>query len=152
MALASAMLVACSSGTPPNTHAGKGEGPVKDPTSPVTVTFSSWVGSDPTMKKLAADFHKEHPNITIKFQNVSADNASQKLTTQIAGGDPPDVAYVDASATADFASRDALVNLDGYIKRTKTVNPEDYVDAFKTFVPYNHRLWVLPIDGESPGL
>ncbi|MDX6364973.1 MAG: multiple sugar transport system substrate-binding protein, partial [Nocardioidaceae bacterium] len=88
--LASA-LVACSAGSKPNTDAGKGKGPVKDPTTPTTVTFSSWVGSDPTMKKMAADFHKLHPNITISFQNVSADNASQKLTTQIAGNNPPDV-------------------------------------------------------------
>src|SRR3954447_22428300 len=95
----SGALVACSSDNASNTTAGKGEGPVKDPTTPVTVTFSSWVGSDPTMKKFATEFHKLHPNITIKFQNVSADNASQKLTTQIAGGNPPDVAYIDASGT-----------------------------------------------------
>jgi multiple sugar transport system substrate-binding protein len=145
-------LVACSSGKAPNTSAGKGEGPVKDPTSPVTVTFSSWVGGDPTMKKMAADFHKLHPNITIKFQNVSADNASQKLTTQIAGGNPPDVAYVDASATADFASRQALVNLDDYIARSSVVKLDDYVDAFKTFVTYDGHVWGLPIDGESTGL
>jgi multiple sugar transport system substrate-binding protein len=151
LALSSA-LVACSSGKAPNTNAGKGQGPVKDPTSPVTVTFSSWVGSDPTMKKMAADFHKLHPNITIKFQNVSADNASQKLTTQLAGGNPPDVAYIDASGTSDFASRGALVNLDNYISRSSIVKPDDYVDAFKTFVTYDGHLWGLPIDGESTGL
>src|SRR3954452_9475631 len=150
-ALASAM-VACSAGTKPKTTAGTGAGPVKDPASPVTITFSSWVGSDPTMKKMAADFHKLHPNITIKFQNVNADNASQKLTTQIAGGNPPDVAFVDASATSDFASRQALVNLDDYISRSDVVKPDDYGDAFKTFVTYNGHMWGLPIDGESTGL
>src|SRR5215212_6037973 len=142
----------CSSGKAPNRSEGKGEGPVKDPTKPVTVTFSSWVGGDPTMKKFAADFHKLHPNITIKMQNVNADSASQKLTTQIAGGNPPDVAYVDASATSDFASRQALVNLDDYISRSSIVKPDDYVDAFKTFVTYQGHLWGLPIDGESTGL
>jgi multiple sugar transport system substrate-binding protein len=145
-------LVACSSGAKPNTNAGKGQGPVKDPTKPVTVTFSSWVGGDPTMKKFAADFHKLHPNITIQFQNVNADNASEKLTTQIAGGNPPDVAFVDASATSDFASRGALVNLDNYIARSDVVKPDDYVDAFKTFVTYDNHMWGLPIDGESTGL
>jgi multiple sugar transport system substrate-binding protein len=153
VALASAALVACSVGDPPKTtNAGKGEGPVKDPTSPTTVTFSSWVGSDVTMKNLAADFHKEHPNITIQFQNVNAENASQKLTTQIAGGNPPDVAFVNASDTSDFASRQALVNLDDYIERSDVVDPDDYVDAFKTFVTYDGSMWGLPIDGESTGL
>jgi multiple sugar transport system substrate-binding protein len=145
-------LVACGSKPASTNNIGKGPGPVKDPTSPVTVTFSSWVGSDPTMKKMAADFHKLHPNITIQFQNVSADNASQKLTTQIAGGNPPDVAYVDASNTSDFASRGALVNLDNYISRSSIVKPDDYVDAFKTFVTYDNHMWGLPIDGESTGL
>jgi multiple sugar transport system substrate-binding protein len=145
-------LVACGSKPASTNNIGKGKGPVKDPTSPVTVTFSSWVGSDPTMKKMAADFHKLHPNITIQFQNVSADNASQKLTTQLAGGNPPDVAYIDASNTSDFASRQALVNLDDYISRSSIVKPDDYVDAFKTFVTYNGHLWGLPIDGESTGL
>jgi tRNA dimethylallyltransferase len=56
--------------------------------SPVTVTFQSWVGEAAQMKKLAADFHKAHPNITIKFLNVPADSATQKLTTQVAGGHP----------------------------------------------------------------
>src|SRR3954453_7579171 len=148
----SGALAACSSGSAPNTSAGKGEGPVQDPTSPVTVTFSSWVGSDPTMKKFAADFHKLHPNITIQMQNVNADSASQKLTTQIAGGNPPDVAVVDASAPSDFASRQALGNLDDYISRSSIVKPDDYVDAFKTFVTYQGHLWGLPIDGESTGL
>jgi multiple sugar transport system substrate-binding protein len=145
-------LVACGSKPADTSNIGKGPGPVKDPTSPVTVTFSSWVGSDPTMKKMAADFHKLHPNITIQFQNVSADNAAQKLTTQIAGGNPPDVAYIDASNTSDFASRDALVNLDAYISRSSIVKPDDYVDAFKTFVTYDNHMWGLPIDGESTGL
>jgi multiple sugar transport system substrate-binding protein len=104
------------------------------------------------MKKMAADFHKLHPNITIQFQNVNADSASDKLTTQIAGGNPPDVAYVDASATSDFASRGALVNLDNYISRSNIVKPNDYVPAFKTFETWNGHLWGLPIDGESTGL
>ena len=64
------------------------------------------------MEKFVKDFETEHPNITIELQKAPTDAASQKLTTQIAGGNPPDVAYVDASDTADFASRDALVDLD----------------------------------------
>ncbi|MGW0229364.1 ABC transporter substrate-binding protein [Actinopolymorpha singaporensis] len=153
LAVTGIALASCSSpGDSSKTDVGAGKGPVKDPTSPVSVTFSSWVGGDPTMKKLAAEFHKSHPNIAIRFQNVSADNASQKLTTQIAGGDPPDVAYIDASATSDFASRQSLVNLDNYIRRSKVVKAADYVPAFKDFVTYDKHLWGLPIDGESTGL
>jgi multiple sugar transport system substrate-binding protein len=135
-----------------NVNAGKGTGTVAAPTKPVTITFESWVGQDATMKKLADDFHKANPTITIKFQNVNSDSASQKLTTQIAGGEPPDVAFINASDTSDFGSRGALVNLDNYISRSTVVHEDDYVPAFKTFVTYDGHMFGLPYDGESTGL
>jgi len=71
-----------------------------EPTKPVTITFSSWVGDSPQMKQFAADFHTLHPNITIQFQAVSADNSTTKLTTQVAGGTAPDVAFLEAEPFA----------------------------------------------------
>jgi multiple sugar transport system substrate-binding protein len=149
-----AVLAACGSSdnSGGSTSAGKGKGPVPEPKSPVTITFSSWVGGQPDMKRLAAQFHQQHPNITVKFQNVPAEQASQKLTTQIAGGEPPDVAYLDSSNVNDFASRQALVNLDDYISRSKVVKSDDYVQAFKTSAVYENHMFGLPIDGESTGL
>ena len=32
------------------------------------------------------------------------------------------------------------------------MKPDDYVDAFKTFVTYEDKMWGLPIDGETTGL
>jgi ABC-type glycerol-3-phosphate transport system substrate-binding protein len=149
---AATALAACSNASSGSTEQGEGEGAVEDPSEPVTVSFMSWVGNDPTMKKFADDFHKEHPNITIEFQNVPAEQASTKLSTAIAGGNPPDVAFVNASDTTDFASRQALVNLDDYIGRSDIVNPDDYVEAFKTFVTYEDSMYGMPIDGETTGL
>jgi len=144
-------IAACGSGTESNTGQGEGEGPVPEPTEPVTITFQSWVGNA-TMKKFVAQFEEEHPNITVELQNAPAEGASTKLTTQIAGGNPPDVAWLNASDTADFGSRDALVNLDDYIARSDIIKPDDYVDAFKTFVTYEDSWYGLPLQGETTGL
>ncbi len=153
-----ALVTACgggSSGTPGSSTA-PGAGPsateAAEPTSPVTITFASWVGQQDGMKRLYAKFHKEHPNITVKFQNVPAEELETKLTAQIAGGNPPDAAYVDAGTVSTFASRKALVNLDGYIAGSKTVAADDYVPAFKDFTLYNGSMYGLPFDGESTGL
>jgi multiple sugar transport system substrate-binding protein len=124
----------------------------KEPTSPVTVTFQSWVSEASQMKKLAADFHTAHPNITVKFLNVPADSATQKLTTQVAGGNPPDTAFLDSSAVQDFASRKALVNLDGYIAGSKAVTLDDYIPGFKQTAVYQNSMFALPYDGETTGL
>jgi len=153
--LASAVLVVagCGSGdSSDNANAGKGKGPVAEPSSPTTVTFSSWVGTQPAMKKLASNFHALHPNITIEFQDVTADNSQQKITTQIAGGNPPDAAFVDASAVPTFAGRSAIVNLDNYISRSDWVKPDAYVPAFKDFVTIDNSMYGLPFEGESTSM
>lgn len=153
--IASMSLAACggdSEGPQENTQQGQGQGAVEDPTEPTTVTFFSWIGNQPGMKKMAAEFHAEHPNITIKFENVPAEQAAQVLTTRIAGNNAPDVAFINASDTADYATRSAVVDLTDYISRSDVVNPDDYTDAFKTFVTYDGKMWGLPIDGETTGL
>ena len=160
LALASSVvLAACGSdddsgggGGGGNPDLGQGAGPVEEPSEPQTVTFFSWVGNEPTMKKFAEDFHAEYPNITIKFENAPAEKAGEVLSTRIAGNNAPDVAFVNASDTADYASRDALVDLDDYMERSEVVNPDDYVEGFKTFVTYEDTMWGLPLAGETTGL
>jgi multiple sugar transport system substrate-binding protein len=125
--------------------------PVAEPKQPVTISFASWVGKERGMKALYKKFQAEHPNITVKFVDIPSEEAGRKLTTQIAGGNPPDAAYLDAGTIADFASRGALVKLDDYVKRSKT-NPDDFVDAFRRSAEFKGSLYALPFDGESTGL
>jgi ABC-type glycerol-3-phosphate transport system substrate-binding protein len=135
-----------------DTDLGAGQGAVQDPATPQTVTFFSWVGNEPQMKKLAATFHSKHPNITIKFENAPAEQAAQVLSTRIAGKTAPDVAYINATDTTDYAARGALVDLGNYMERSEVVSPDDYVDGFKTFVSWDGKMWGLPFDGETTGL
>ena len=132
--------------------AEESQGPVEDSQEPVTITFASWIGSEPNIKKMAKQFQKEHPNITIKFQNVPFEQIGQKLTTQIAGGNPPDAAFIDAGTTADFASRGALIPLDDYFARSEVVAREDFVEAFNLSNIYEGKQYGIPFDGESTGL
>jgi multiple sugar transport system substrate-binding protein len=137
-----------------NASAGASVSPVTaaEPTSPVTITFSSWVGDSPQMQKFAKDFHELHPNITVEFQAVSAGQSTTKLITQVAGGTAPDVAFVDASAVTEFASRNALVNLDGYMAGSATTKADDFVPAFLTMSQVDGSTYGLPYDGETTGL
>jgi multiple sugar transport system substrate-binding protein len=125
----------------------------KEPKKPVTITFSSWVaGQGSPMIKWAQQFEKIHPNITIQFQNVPSDSSTQKLTTQIAGGNPPDAAFMDSSAIGDFAPRSVLVNLDGYIAGSNVIVPSDYVPGFKAAASYKGSMFALPFEGETTSL
>jgi multiple sugar transport system substrate-binding protein len=148
-------LAACSVGTKPSTStAGGSASPhkVSAPTKKVTISFASWVGDQPAMKKLYAGFHKKYPNITVKFNNIPSDSEAQKLVTMVAGGTAPDVAYIDGGSVSDFASRNALVNLDGYVAGSKVVKRDDYVENFMEGAVYQKSLYGLPFDAETTGL
>ena len=126
---------------------------IKDPSSPVTITYETWQDfSKGALPALAKEFHQIHPNISIKFQAVPADSAQTKLTTQIAGGNPPDVAYVDDGTVSAFAPRGAIVNLQDYMSKSKATPASDYVPAFTKMVSYQDQMYGLPIDGESTAL
>lgn len=124
----------------------------QEPTEKVTVRFSSWIGASEPIPTLAKEFEKEHPNITIDFEDVPAGRAREKLITQVAGGNPPDVAYLDAGSVQDFASRGALVNLEGYLAGSDVVKGDDFVDAFAQLATFQDSMYGLPFDGETTGL
>ncbi len=125
---------------------------IPDPAEPVTITFASWVNESEMMAALRDRFQGLHPNITVDFQGVPAEEMTDRLTTQIAGGNPPDTAFVDQSAVVDFASRNALVDLDPYVEQSLAVVRDDYVDAFLNAVLWDDKMYGLPYDGESTGL
>jgi multiple sugar transport system substrate-binding protein len=126
---------------------------IKDPSSPVTITYETFQDfSKGALPGLAKEFHQIHPNITIKFQAVPPDSAQTKLTTQIAGGNPPDVAYVDDGTVGAFAPRGAVLNLEDYMSKSKATPKSDYVPAFVKMVSYQGQIYGLPIDGESTAL
>jgi multiple sugar transport system substrate-binding protein len=150
------IATACLGGGNKNENAAPGASvaPITpaEPTSPVKLTFSSWVGDSPQMQQFANDFHELHPNITVEFQSVSAGQSTTKLITQVAGGTAPDVAFVDASAVEEFASRSALVNLDGYMAGSPSSKAEDFVPAFLQMSQFGGSTYGMPYDGETTGL
>jgi multiple sugar transport system substrate-binding protein len=147
-------MAACSVGTPPSAApTGKASAhKVTVPKGDVTISFASWVGDQPAMKKLYAGFHKKYPNITVTFNNIPSDSEAQKLVTMVAGGTAPDVAYMDGGSVSDFASKGALQPLDGYVAGSDVVKKDDYVANFMEGAIYKGSMYGLPFDAETTGL
>jgi len=125
---------------------------IPEPTEPVTITFASWVNETEMMPMLRDRFQALHPTITVEFQGIPAEEMNDRLTTQIAGGNPPDSVFLDQSAVVDFASRNAFVDLSPYVERSLAVQRDDYVGAFLDASLWEDRMYGLPFDGESTGL
>ncbi|MGI6082645.1 MAG: extracellular solute-binding protein [Limnochordia bacterium] len=87
---------------------------------------------DPDLLALAEAFEKEHPDVKIEFvwEASMSDQLthphSVKLMTMVAGGIPPDVAYVAGQNVSQYALQGLLLPLDDYIRRSQ-LQPSDFI-------------------------
>ncbi|KAB8290333.1 ABC transporter substrate-binding protein [Bifidobacterium avesanii] len=108
-ACAMAMALAGCGGS--GNNASNGEAKASD--EPVTLTISWW-GSDARLKltQQAIDaFHAKHPNITVNVEYSDWTGYWDKLATQNAGGEVPDVLQMDEMYLASYASQGSLYDL-----------------------------------------
>jgi multiple sugar transport system substrate-binding protein len=106
---------------------GTGGGPGAN--GEVTINFVWW-GSDgrANLTKQAVDlFQQRNPNIKVQT-SFSAYNAYwEKLATQVAGGNPPDVLNMDGRYLAEYGGRNVLADLNqgaGKAVSLTDINPE----------------------------
>ena len=93
---------------------GGGNGTPQASDGPVTLELTFW-GSDNRVKltQQAIDlFHSKNPNITVNMQYADFTSYWDKLATQSAGGEAPDVIQMDASYLASYSSQGSLYDLD----------------------------------------
>ncbi|HTU28522.1 MAG TPA: ABC transporter substrate-binding protein [Solirubrobacteraceae bacterium] len=97
-----------------------------------------------TMKRLAAEFNKTHPHITVTPQFYgNSDYALQKVLAAIAGGNPPDVSYLYGSNAANIASTSKLVPLTNWLNQDKAF-------GWDHFYPFERR--VATVNGKVVGI
>jgi ABC-type glycerol-3-phosphate transport system substrate-binding protein len=156
LALIAAACVGGGGTDEPSPDAGEQVEPIvaQEPAEPVTIryyVFSS-VAESPQMTGFKRAFEQEYPNITVEFEPVPSGRSREKLLTQIAGGNAPDAAFIDAGFVQELASRGALLNLEGYIAGSEVVAREDYVEGFRNTAIFQDSMFGLPFDGETTGL
>jgi len=137
-ALAAAALVAGCGGSSGNDQKAGG---------PVEITM--WHGQDDIAGKvlgqLADDFNKTHKNIKVKATTggVVADQMRQKVTTALASGEYPDIAYIFGSDLANLARSDKVLDLTDDVKKPD-FGWDDYYAPAKAATTVNGRVRALP--------
>jgi multiple sugar transport system substrate-binding protein len=138
-ALAAALLVAgCGGG-------GSGGGA----SSSGVATIHFWHGqtdpADKVIDGMVADFNKTHPKIKVVTDGGGgvADAMVQKVTTALAGGDYPDIAYIFGSDVANLARSPKVVDLTDAVKQPG-VNFQDFWPGARQVVTVNGRVRAIP--------
>ncbi|WP_432974529.1 ABC transporter substrate-binding protein [Dactylosporangium sp. CA-233914] len=101
-----------------------------DPNEKITLTMTWW-GNDTRLantKKIIDAFQKLHPNITIQPSYSDYSAYWNKLATQIAGNDTPDIMQMDDIYLSTYARQGVLLNLSDYHIDT-SLFPKAAVDA-----------------------
>jgi len=83
----------------------------------VELVFTYW-GSPQEQEAVAQmceDFNSQHPNIEVSPQYVPNEGYTEKMTTMLAGGTPPDIAYMDAEQAFDWALQGKTLDLAPFV-------------------------------------
>jgi multiple sugar transport system substrate-binding protein len=91
-------------------------------------------------------FRKENPGIEVKLERLPAgDPYTEKILTEIAGGNPPDVMFCNAERFYEYAVKGILLPLNSYVTRDKFPVERFYKRIIEKF-SINGELYVLPRD------
>jgi multiple sugar transport system substrate-binding protein len=70
-----------------------------------------------TFAHLVAEYDKNHPGVTVSSLYVNNDYTLQKVQTAVAGGNPPDIAYLYGSWAPNVAKIPSVVTLTNVVKQ-----------------------------------
>ena len=103
----------------------------------------------PYFQKMAADFNKANPTITIKVEEINWDNLQQKLQTDIGGGTNPDLSIVGTRWLLDLVKDDVLEPLDGQMS---PAFKDKFIGNFLNAGKIQNHYYGLPIAASARGL
>ncbi|MFE7510964.1 extracellular solute-binding protein [Streptomyces sp. NPDC057540] len=141
-------LAACGGSDSGSNGGSKGSGELSG-----TVTWwdTSTVGSeDKVFKKVAEDFTKQHPKVTVKYVNVPFGEAQNKFKNAAqSGSGAPDVIRSEVAWTPEFADLGYLAPLDG---TPALKNQDDFLEQAAASTKYNGKTYAVPQVIDSMGI
>ncbi|MBE2267883.1 MAG: extracellular solute-binding protein, partial [Anaerolinea sp.] len=92
---------------------------------PVTLQFVGWGGPEEgaVFQQLVDTFNANNPDIVIEYTQIPADYVTT-LQTMIAGGTPPDIAYIPDGNFGAFVTTGQLVNLQALVDASENFDAD----------------------------
>ncbi|WP_191561151.1 ABC transporter substrate-binding protein [Metabacillus idriensis] len=94
------------------------------------IRFSWWGDTkrNEVYNSIVDKFEEKHPNITVKREFGGWNDYWEKLATQTAGGNAPDVVSMHQFYVSEYARKNALLNLNEHVK-SGTINLDQFPEA-----------------------
>jgi multiple sugar transport system substrate-binding protein len=149
---ASMALSACGGGaTPTQAPAGEQPAATEAPKEMVTIRWRTRPDNQAEQdvyQKISDDLSAQLASQGIKLQYDPAPVTGylDKLTTEFSAGNAPDIVWIPGASTADYASKNVLVDLMPLAKADTGFKLTDYYDAPMKELEQDGHLWGLPRD------
>ena len=109
--------------------------------------FTVWTGNEAHLSMLngiAESFKETHPDVTVRFETIPAGDYTQKLTFQLAGGNPPDAGWMMEDAASTFANAGVLEDLAPTLNAAEGYDLEDFSEAAMGLWSGDGKVWGVP--------
>jgi multiple sugar transport system substrate-binding protein len=140
-----AVLVLCMAGT---LFAGGGSQSKGSASGPTNLRWLSQVGSEiesGQWRELAADVSKHFPGINVELATTDWNGYWAKLPTELAGGNPPDILYMQVLRAGSFLET-GFEPIDSFLAADPNVNIDDFYKGVLDGLSSNGKRYCLPYD------
>lgn len=147
VSMAFALLASgCTNKAPESSAEGKAA-KAAEPKQKVKIRMVSWSSASSfKMQKSVVDMYSQkNPDIEVIFESVP-EQYTEKLLTQIAAGDAPDIIMAGNDQLSPFAEKGGLTDLDEFVKGPNGINTADYFENILSFGKYKGKLYSMPKD------
>jgi len=106
--------------------------PLSFPALAVDLRMALWTANEGHLKlfnEIAAAYKATHPDVNVTFDSLAYDGYTTTLTTQIAGGNAPDLAWILETTAGDFVNSGALSPLKATFEATPDYNLADVTES-----------------------
>ncbi|MFI7080264.1 ABC transporter substrate-binding protein [Micromonospora sp. NPDC049903] len=132
-----------------------GGGEAQD-SGPATLRVTVWSANEAHLalfNEIADEYRQNNPDVTqITFDPLPFDTYTTALTTQIAGGNAPDLAWVFENSAPDFVASGALLPLDETLKKTDGYQYDDILPATLKLWQDDGKLYAYPFSTSPFGV
>jgi fructooligosaccharide transport system substrate-binding protein len=148
VSIAGLMVAACAPSAPPAAPAGSATGTAGN--SAGSTTLSYWyVAEDKPLfdgvNKLAAGYQAARPDVKLDVQVFPFAQYFQKLTTAWAAGTGPDVAWIDVTVIAPYATQGSIVPVEDFMSDADKKDLDDLYAAPREDMTYKGKVQTIAL-------
>ncbi|MDD2214004.1 MAG: sugar ABC transporter substrate-binding protein [Oscillospiraceae bacterium] len=123
-----------------------------DSSASTKLSFMIWdANQQPAMEAMAAAYTKEHPDVSIEIQLTAYKGGEYwtKLEAGMAGGNAPDVFWMNTLHVENYVDADMLAPLDDAVKTAGLDLDQDFPAALASMYKINDQMYGIPKDFDT---